>query len=71
MSVGRKRTPTTTDPDQTRPIEDLVREVLGNTKWLDEKNFHLDLKTPREAIKEGYEKSVRDIILAAKNGMFS
>ena len=71
MSAMRKKMPAVADPDETRNIFELIEEVLPGSRWLDIPNAHLATKTPLQAIKDGKEKSVRDIILTAKYGMFS
>ncbi len=72
MSAMRKPLPSVEDSDETQDIFELIAEILPDRpQWVDSPNVHLGLKTPRQAIADGEEKSVRDMVLGAKYGMFS
>ena len=60
------------ESDETRDIFELIEEVVpGWAEWIDAPNLRLALKTPRQAIQDGEEKWVRNIVLSFSYGMFS
>lgn len=65
-------TPVLTDPDLTKPIMDLVREVVPDADvWADAWNGRLGGRTPRSFFGRPEEAILRDLLRAAKWGYTS
>ena len=72
MSTATRNPAPSADPDETRPIRELIDEVVPEpAAWLDSPNAHMGGGTPREMIDTGRESFVRDLVRAIKHGMFS
>lgn len=60
------------DPDETRDIHDLIQEVVPDAKtWSDTENPHFNWRKPIDLIGTPDEPLLRNMLRAAKNGMFS
>lgn len=63
---------TTSNPDETKDINHLIDEVVPmSSVWKNTPNVSLGGKTPAECIGTTSERFLRDILRAAKHGMFS
>jgi hypothetical protein len=75
MRTRRKPTPTDRDPDLDAPIDQLIEDVIPDPKsrraWRAAKNTALGGHSPDELIGTPRESVVRDMLRAAKQGMFS
>jgi hypothetical protein len=61
--------PVLTDPDLTKPILDLIREVVPDADvWVDAWNGPLGGRTPRSFFGRPEEAILRDLVLATKYG---
>ena len=62
-------TPVLTDPDLTKPILDLIREVVPDADmWVDAWNGRLGGRTPRSFFGRPEEDILRNLVLATKYG---
>jgi hypothetical protein len=60
------------DPDETVDIRTLILSVVPDAeRWTDTPNPHFDLAKPKDLIGTDQEKHLRNLVRAAKNGMFS
>ena len=72
MSAIRKKRMPESNADETRDIFALIEEVIPDwPMWVDDPNAHFGTKTPRQAIKDGEDRAVRNLVLCVKYGMFS
>jgi hypothetical protein len=66
------RLQTKSDPDETRPIRDLIAEVVPSPdSWLDIPNENVGGARPKELIGTDQEARVRELARAIKHGMFT
>lgn len=66
------QTAATTDPDLTKPIMDLIREVVPDADtWVNAWNGRLGGRTPRSFFGRPEEDILRNLLRAAKQGATS
>lgn len=65
-------TPAQDDPDETTDIETLIREVVPEPdEWKRTPNPSLGGLRPEELVHSPQEQELRDLLRAAKHGVFS